>query len=320
MTTEELIPVIADHYENRFLMNFAPGLVIPLQSNWGTNGILLVGRKLDNSGFTNEDKEFLLLLSGQMAVALENARLYEAEKRAIADLQATQEQLVHSERLAALGEMSAKIAHEINNPLGIIKNYLMLIQKAQEKPSESAKYVEIVGQEIERITGIVRELLQLHQPQQADYKEINVLNVLEEVITFLTPQFTQAKIKCTRNFAPNSPQVEASAENLKQVFINVLLNAVDAMPEGGSIDILAFNHEGKLRIRIQDSGPGVSKENLPHIFEPFFTTKEAGKGTGLGLAVCYSILQKHHGTIRFKNTEKGGCVDMILPAFGVSRG
>ena len=320
LTTAELLPVINDKYEKSFLENFEPGLVVPLHIRWGMIGILIVGPKSDNTGFLGEDIEFLSLLSGQMAVALENARLHEAEKRAIADLQATQEQLVHTERLAALGEMSAKIAHEINNPLGIIKNYLLLINKAKQNEGESAKYVDIVGQEIDRISGIVKELLQFHRPQQIDYKEINVLNVLEDVVNFLSPQLVNSKIKCTRKFSPDSPRVDASAENLKQVFINILLNAADAMSNGGEITIWAHESQGKLLIQFQDTGPGVPKENLKLIFDPFFTTKEEGKGTGLGLAVCYGIISKHNGTIIFKNTEIGGCVEITLPATGTNRG
>jgi len=312
----EILANVSDPYEKSFLENFEGGLAVPLHLQWGLIGILMAGPKSGNSSFTDEDKEFLALLSGQVAVALENARLHEAEKKAIAELQATQEQLVHTERLAALGEMSAKIAHEINNPLGIIKNYLMLIRKASQDPSQSAKYLEIVGQEIERITGIVRELLQFHRPQQVDYNVINVLNVLEDVIGFLAPRLAQAKIKCTRKFSPDSPPVEASAENLKQVFINILLNAIDALPNGGDINIRTCRHDHNLLIQFYDSGPGVPEEHLPRIFEPFFTTKEDGKGTGLGLAVCYGIIKKHQGTITFKNTDEGGCVEITLPAAG----
>jgi len=258
----------------------------------------------------------LSLMCGQISVALENARLYEAEKKAIAELQSTQEQLVHSERLAALGEMSAKIAHEINNPLGIIKNYLILIGKAQKDPTQSYKYLEIVGSEIDRITNIVRELLHSHRPQQVDYRRINVLNVLEDVLKFLNSQLEQSQIKLTRRFSPDCPDVEASAENLKQVFINVILNAVDSMPEGGTVNVTATNDHGNLIIQIQDSGPGISEEMIPRMFEPFFTTKEEGRGTGLGLSVSYGIIKKHQGTITFKNTDIGGCVEIALPGAG----
>lgn len=312
--TGELMKMISDKYEQSFIKDFDPGLVVPLKAGWGINGILFAGPKIDNSVFTSEDSEFVSLLCSQMAVALENARLHEAEKRALADLQATQEQLVHTERLAALGEMSAKIAHEINNPLGIIKNYLMLLKKANLEKVDSLKYVDIVGQEIERITGIVRELLQFHRPRDVDYRKINVLNVLSEVLEFLSPQLAQAKISFSKKFSQYSPPVEGSAENLKQVFINVLLNAADAMPEGGQISVETSYQDEKLVIKFQDSGHGVAEELIPKIFDPFFTTKEEGKGTGLGLAVCYGIIKKHNGTISFRNTNQGGCVEITLPA------
>jgi len=310
----EIIAATSDKYEKIFLQFFENGLVIPLRSGWGMNGILFIGPKIDHTEITDDDREFLFLLGGQMAVALENARLYEAEKRAIADLQATQEQMVHTERLAALGEMSAKIAHEINNPLGIIKNYLMLLKKANRDKEDSFKYVEIVGQEIDRITGIVKELLQFHRPRHVDHRKINVLNVIEEVATFLSPQFDQAKIKCTRKFSIHSPEIEGSPENLKQVFINILLNAIDAMPGGGEILILSNRRDGHLALEFHDTGSGVKEEQISKIFEPFYTTKEEGKGTGLGLAVSYGIIKKHHGSIAFKNTDRGGCVEIILPA------
>jgi signal transduction histidine kinase len=314
ISTKGMSEAIGDKYEKSFLENFDPGLVVPLKVNWGLNGILFAGPKVDSAEFTAEDGEFLLLLCGQMAVALENARLHEVEKRAIADLQATQEQLVHTERLAALGEMSAKIAHEINNPLGIIKNYLMLLKKAEGDKPESLKYVNIVGQEIDRITGIVKELLQFHRPQSIDFRKINVLSVIEEVLAFMAPQLAQAKITFSRKFSPNSPIVEGSAENLRQVFMNLLLNAVDAMPTGGQISVETLRSRNNLLIRFQDTGPGVADELLPKMFDPFFTTKGEGKGTGLGLSVSYGIIKKHNGTIIFKNTNQGGCVEITLPS------
>lgn len=309
----KLLKIAGDKYEEMFLKEFEPGLAVPLFGRSSLNGILFVGPKRDNTDFTDEDEEFLSILSGQIAVAMENARLYEAEKKAIAELQSTQEQLVHTERLAALGEMSAKIAHEINNPLGIIKNYLMLIGKAQQDPTQSYKYLEIVGSEIDRITNIVRELLQFHKPHHVDFGRISVVNVLEEVLNFLNPQLEQSDIKLERRFAPDCPQVDGSAENLKQVFINVVLNAIDAMPGGGTLEVIATRQEENLRIQIKDSGPGVTEEMLPRIFEPFFTTKEEGKGTGLGLSVSYGIVQKHQGKISFKNLKAGGCIEIILP-------
>ena len=305
-----------DKEERDILKQFREGLVLPLMNRGQLNGLLLVGRKSDDgqNTFTTDDEEFLSILSSQIAVAVENARLHEAEKKALVDLQTAQEQLVHSERLAVLGEMSAKIAHEINNPLGIMKNYLLMIKRAKTKPAEAAKYLEIVGQEIDRVTSIVKELINFHRPQYVEFKIINVLPVLDGVIEFLSPQLKNKDIEIIKKYSPDCPRVEASADNLKQVFINVIMNSMDAMPDGGKIEIAANKFHDKLQLQICDSGCGVPEEVLPSIFEPFFTTKDESQGTGLGLAVCADIIKKHNGTINFRNRDKGACVEIIIPA------
>ncbi|MCH7947213.1 MAG: GAF domain-containing protein, partial [candidate division Zixibacteria bacterium] len=305
-----------DKEERDILKQFREGLVLPLMNRGQLNGLLFVGRKSDDgqNTFTTDDEEFLSILSSQIAVAVENARLHEAEKKALVDLQTAQEQLVHSERLAVLGEMSAKIAHEINNPLGIMKNYLLMIKRAKTKPAEAAKYLEIVGQEIDRVTSIVKEMINFHRPQNVEFKIINVLPVLDGVIEFLSPQLKNKDIEIIKKYSPDCPRVEASADNLKQVFINVIMNSMDAMPDGGKIEIAANKFHDKLQLQICDSGCGVPEEVLPSIFEPFFTTKDESQGTGLGLAVCADIIKKHNGTINFRNRDKGACVEIIIPA------
>jgi len=300
MPVEVLIKIDKDKDEHNVLEHFRGGLVLPLMNRGQLNGLLLVGKKSKTKQYTSDDEEFLTLLTSQIAVAVENARLYEFEKRALVELQTTQEQLVHSERLAVLGEMSAKIAHEINNPLGIIKNYLLMIKRAKGKAKENEKYLGIVGQEIDRVASIVKELINFHRPQNVEFKIINVLPVLDEVIEFLAPQLKSKNIKIRKKYSPDCPEVEASAENLKQVFINIMINSMDVMPDGGKIEIEANNLHDNLQLVICDTGCGIPEEILPSIFEPFFTTKVESHGTGLGLSVCADIIKKHHGTISFK--------------------
>lgn len=316
MPVEVLVKLDQDIEEQNVLEQFREGLVLPLMNRGLLNGLLFVGRKLEAEQytFTTDDEEFLSILSSQIAVAVENARLYEAEKRALVELQTAQEQLIHSERLAVLGEMSAKIAHEINNPLGIIKNYLLMIKRAKTKPKEASKYLKIVGQEIDRVASIVKELINFHRPQNVEFKVINVLPVLDEVVEFLDPQLKSKKIRIVKKYSPDCPNVEASADNLKQVFINIIINSMDAMPGGGKIEIAANDFHDTLQILICDSGSGVPEEVLPTIFEPFFTTKNESHGTGLGLSVCADIIKKHKGTISFRNRDKGACVEITIPA------
>ena len=316
LPVEVLVKLELDIEEQNVLKQFREGLVLPLMNRGLINGLLFVGRKseAEQYTFTADEEEFLSILSSQIAVAVENARLHEAEKRALVELQTAQEQLVHSERLAALGEMSAKIAHEINNPLGIMKNYLLMIERAKTKPEDASKYLKIVGQEIDRVASIVKEMINFHRPQNIEFKIINVLPVLDEVIEFLAPQLKSKNVEIIKKYSPDCPNVEASADNLKQVFMNIIINSMDAMPGGGKIEIEANNFHDNLQLLICDSGCGVPEEVLPSIFEPFFTTKDESRGTGLGLSVCADIINKHHGTISFKNRDKGACIEITIPA------
>jgi len=212
MPVEVLVKLDQDKEEQNVLEQFKEGLVLPLMNRGLLNGLLFVGRKSEAAQYTTDDEEFLSILSSQIAVAVENARLYEAEKSALVELQTTQEQLLHSERLAVLGKMSAKIAHEINNPLGIIKNYLLMIERAKTKPEEASKYLKIVGQEIDRVASIVKELINFHRPQNVEFKIINVLPVLDEVIEFLAPQLKSKNVDIIKKYSPDCPNVEASAD------------------------------------------------------------------------------------------------------------
>ncbi|MEE8576163.1 MAG: ATP-binding protein, partial [candidate division Zixibacteria bacterium] len=217
-------------------------------------------------------------------------------------------------RLAALGEMSAKIAHEINNPLGIIKNYILLVQKAVGNNKEAKSHTEILGQEIERIARIVKELLDFHRPRGLEFQEVDVTAVVNDVLLLMELQTESKKIRLEKRFEPNCPYIEASPENLKQVFLNIIINAADVMSNGGTLDVGVSCEEGEVVIRFCDTGPGIPPEVIPRIFEPFFTTKEPGKGTGLGLSVCYGIIKQHGGSISYTNTDDGGCFEIRLPA------
>ena len=292
---------------------FNSGLIVPLVYQAHLTGIFIITDKVSSGEFKLEDIEFLSVLSSQISVAIENTRLYEAEKMASRQLREAQEQLVYNERQAALGEMSAKIAHEINNPLGIIKNYLQLIKRSIGSNIEATNYSDIVSQEINRIARIVHELLDFHRPQGIVFEKIDVSKVLDDVLLLMERKLEVQKITLCKKFDSNLPHVNASAENLKQVFLNLIINASDEMHDGGTISLTIQERSGCLLIDFHDTGPGIEPELIPHIFEPFFTTKDPGKGTGLGLSVCYGIIKNHGGSITYSNTETGGCFSIELP-------
>lgn len=309
----DLLDGLANDEEQEILEAFAQGLVVPLIYQTRLTGVVLISDKMGQNDFGLDDVEFLSILGNQISVAIENARLYEAEKNATQQLRAAQQQLVHSERLAALGEMSARVAHEINNPLGIIKNYLLLVSRAAGANVEAGNYLDIVGQEIDRIARIVRELLDFHRPANEEAQPINVVEVVEDVLILMDRQFEKLGVEVRRQFTRKPPFVMGSKENIKQVVLNLVINACDAMPEGGRLDIALQRQDDDLHLSFCDTGTGIEPDIIPRIFEPFFTTKEQGKGTGLGLAVCYGIIRRHGGSITFKNTDDGGCFEIRLP-------
>lgn len=316
---EEITEPFADKSEQKILMHFTPGLIIPLIYQTRLTGIFLITDKMSNRPFIDDDLEFLSILANQISVAIENTRLYSAEKLASQQLRATQQQLVHSERLAALGEMSAKIAHEINNPLGIIKNYLLLTKNNLENTAAANENISIVSEEIDRIAKIVKELLDFHRPRGFEVKKVDVARVLSDILILTERKLEAANIKLVKRFKPDCPEIEASVENLKQVFLNLIINAIDVMEDGGEMIVSTDCNKEFVTIEFCDTGPGIPPEIIPRIFEPFFTTKSPTKGTGLGLSVCYGIIKRHNGTISFKNLKKGGCFRIDLPIRNINK-
>ena len=311
--TAELLNDISTSDEREILALFDPGIIVPLIYQTRLSGIFAMSEKISGRAFQLDDIEFLSILANQIAVAIENARLYEGEQMATRQLRAAQQQLVQTEKLAALGEMSAKIAHEVNNPLGIIKNYVLLLDRSCGENNDAKNYVNVVGEEIDRIARIVKQLLDFHRPGGVTFQPVSITKLLDDVLTLMERQFESGRIRLVRDFADACPQIKGSAESLKQVFLNLIINARDAMSEGGTLTVQVAQEKESLAIRFVDTGPGIPTEIIPRIFEPFFTTKEQGAGTGLGLSVCYGIIKNHNGSIRFRNMNPGSCFEIMLP-------
>ncbi len=309
---DDLTSDIASADEKAILDNFDQGVVVPLIHQTHLAGLFMLADKISGREFTSDDMEFLSALGNQIAVAIENARLYEAESTAMQQLRAAQQQLVQSERLAALGEVSAKIAHEVNNPLGIIKNYVLLLKRIGSESDKIVEYSDIVGQEIDRIAGIVRQLRDFQRPVMMERGPIDIRVALEEILTLLERQLQTTNITIDRQFGDERFIVDGNADSLKQVFLNLIINSRAAMEAGGELTICLKREEQKVHLRFCDTGTGISPEIIPRIFDPFFTTKGEA-GTGMGLSVCYGIIKSLQGTITYKNLEPGGCFSITLP-------
>lgn len=310
---DELLGDISGEREKEILGAFTGGILVPLIFQTRLSGIFIMGEKMSGKTYQQADNEFLSILGNQIAVAIENARLYEAERMATRQLREAQQQLLQTERLAALGEMSAKVAHEVNNPLGIIKNYLLLLEQGEEDGQKGKEYFRIVGQEIDRIAQIVRQLLSFHRPHEIALSRLDVEMTILEILGFMERPLISDKVELIRELSGLKPIVLGDEQSLKQVFLNLLINARDAMPDGGRLIVRTKVEGDNLVISFLDNGPGISPQVIPRIFEPFFSTKEPGKGTGLGLSVCYGIIKHHRGSITFNNVEAGGCFRISLP-------
>ncbi|MEZ5358038.1 MAG: ATP-binding protein [Candidatus Zixiibacteriota bacterium] len=320
MPVQEFIGLLGGNGEYRTLNVFSSGILLPLIIKSELKGLLLVSNKVTGELFAADDIEFLSILANQFVVALENARLYESEKNALEELRITQKQLVLTERQAAIGELSAKIAHEVNNPLSIISNYLHLAGRNIEKPDAALNHLDVVKQELGRIARIVRQLLDFHRPQVLEKRAVDVGQIVEDILGLIYWQLADNKIIVDKHIAPNLPRILGAPEQLKQVMLNMVINAKDFMPEGGTLTIKAYGQDGWLKISFADTGPGIPQENLSRIFEPFFTTKEGSKGTGLGLSVCFGIIKEHNGRIAAANAPgKGAVFEISIPALSADK-
>jgi len=305
-----------DHPETEILRSLDCRLCVPLISREELIGILTLGPKRVDLRFSDSDLEFISLLAGQLTVAVENALLYENQKRINAELRNTQRQLIQSEKLAALGQLSASLAHEINNPLGIIKNYLLILSQNINQEDPNQRNLRMIKDEVDRIAGIVKSLLDFSRPSKEEMAPVDLSSILKQTILLVNKQFSGRNIKIRTELPQNLPKISGSSDQLKQVFLNLLVNSRDSMPRGGEIMIRARKGDHTVEIEFTDTGCGISEQNISRIFDPFFTTKEEEKGTGLGLWICYGIMQRHGGTIQAKRREKGTSFILTFPRAG----
>jgi signal transduction histidine kinase len=207
-----------------------------------------------------------------------------------------QQQLVTSEKLASIGLLSAGVAHEINTPLTGISSYVQILQK-QLTDTHYAQILEKIEAQADRVGRIIKNLLNFaRNPSTAAFHRVDLKESVNEIISLIDYKLKTMNIALELDLQPVRP-VWGQGERLQQVFINIILNALDAMPGGGTLRIGLAEAGGEAVVRIADTGTGIQPQHLPHIFDPFFTTKGVGKGTGLGLSISYAIINEHEGRI-----------------------
>lgn len=267
-----------------------------------------------------EVKDELGQVTAVVSVLHDLTMIRELERRTV------EQQLFESEKLAAVGRLAAAVAHEINNPLEAIKNALYLLVTRTSEDDPNRKFLEIASKETTRVSNIIRQMLGFYR-STATMAPTDVNAVIEDAIALLERQLRQRQVKVECSLDRRLPSVVASADQLKQVFLNLFLNAQDAMAGGGTIQVTTRTSResdaelilaGKqVLIQVQDSGSGIAEENLRHIFEPFFSTKREEKGTGLGLWVSQGIVQQHGGQMKVRSRPgRGTTFTIALPIGG----
>jgi len=221
-------------------------------------------------------------------------------------LRQTQEQLLQSEKLAAMGRLTSQIAHELNNPLFGIMNTLELLKTEISPQSKRRRILEMALSETVRLTDLLRKMLSFSKPDQEERQPTDINSILDEILLLYEKQMRENSIRVNAYLTKGSDLVLASKNQLRQVFLNLISNARDAMPDGGTLTVKTRVEQGNVQIEISDTGIGIAEENLNKIFDTFFTTKDSVKGVGLGLSVCYGFIQDHGGDIKVKSKLGSG--------------
>ena len=280
--------------------------------------VLYAARDPQEPPFQESDFEMFQILARQAAAALENARLYAAQLEYVRKVEESQKALLQVEKMATAGRLSASIAHEVNNPLQSVQNCLHLAARGDLPPEKRQEYFDLARAELDRLTLTVKRMLDFYRPGPALRERLSLPEIFDHVLHLMAKQLSERSVVVDFEIPDNLPPIQAVGSQIQQVFINLILNAADVMPEGGQLWISARPVRGGVEILFQDSGPGVPSEKQANIFEPFFSTKDGG--TGLGLTVSYNIITAHGGMLELLGDRgPGACFRVFLPTGGKQR-
>jgi two-component system NtrC family sensor kinase len=286
---------------------------IPLLCKGRSLGVLGISSRFTQK-FSGQEVEFLTSVGSQIGMAVEHANLYEKTCKALEEVKAAQEHLLRTEKLASLGKLAATIAHEINNPLASVLTYIKLMLKlitrdrfSPERLGEIARYLATMEAETGRCGEIVKNLLAFARQSETDMKPNSVREILERTLAIISHDLALRGVQVGKELDEDLPTIQCDFKQIQQAFLNVMVNAAEAMPQGGPLllEVRRASEDGFVEVSITDAGCGIPPEHAKLIFEPFFTTKEEGKGVGLGLPVVYGIITRHGGTIEVESPPKG---------------
>ncbi|MFK7896907.1 MAG: ATP-binding protein [Myxococcota bacterium] len=309
-------------------------LLVPILFGVDLLGVIAVGRKMSGERLAADDRQLLRTLANQSSIAIENAKAFDEiaklneslEARVderTRELQEAQTQLMQSEKLKSLGQLVAGVAHELNNPIGFVHANLQLLDEfigkleaAQESGQDATQIREAITKLLsrsregtERVKQIVQDLRTFSRMDQADLQSAQLTEEIDRTLALMEPRL-KGGIEVVRDYRP-LPEVRCYPGQLNQVFLNLLMNACDVLPDGGQITIRTSVIETGVRLEFSDTGPGIPPQVQLRIFDPFFTTKEVGKGTGLGLSLSHGIIERHGGRIQIQSAVGEGTTFQI---------
>jgi signal transduction histidine kinase len=287
---------------------------VPLVARESTIGMILVFNPESAHEISSDNLHFLQLFANQAGMAIENSMLYNRIEEAHLNLRDARERLLHGERLAAIGEMAANLAHELKNPLITIGGFAGRLLKSLPDETREHHYADTIVSEVSRLEKMLAEILVFSRKPTICFNQCDLEEIIQDCLASCATTFDDHNIATSFSGSAHPWVVSGDAHQLKQVFLNLILNACDAMPEGGQLDVTIENtslDKKTVIVTVADSGGGIQKEMLPQIFNPFFTTKH--HGTGLGLAIANRIILNHSGTIEVHNTDKGAAFTIALP-------
>lgn len=300
---------------NPLLPNTQSELAVPIKVSGRVLGVLDVQQEPPNR-LTERDLQLVSTVADQLAVALQKASLYSDLQASLAQEKSVRSQLVQSERLALVGRLLASVSHELNNPLQAIQNALFLLKEDAGLSDQGRQDLQIILSETERMSALIKRLRTSYRPTRLDeFQPVQINTIVEEVYALIATHLRHKEVAFEFHPDPDLPLVNGLPDQLRQVTLNLLMNAVEAISAGGCLTVSTETSEGwEVLLSVSDTGSGIDPIILPHIFDAFVTGKESG--TGLGLTITYDIVHRHQGRIQAVNNPKGGATFKIwLPIF-----